>query len=1028
MSDKTIPQLDPVVTPAPTDRFGVRQAGDTEDKRETREQVHALEDGEFLLDSFTDNISAAAGGGQVGATGLTSAINFVTDVNDAGDGVRLPATFPVGAIIEVHVRSTSDSPDVYPAVGDDLGEGLNLPLRLAPNQQVRFLATVADSTWVRLFQELIQSEAANGAIIEPNIGGASNSPSLIPDKRDNDTGIAANGVDTLFLIANNLNIATFAGAGGGVKQTWRIDVTVTANPGGGQGSAVELLSTWQFVNVVATTGDSVRLPGTFQPGTLIWLKNTGANACDVFPASGDDLGAGVNTAVSLAAGVSTLFVGSVANSIWEQESPVVDVMSLDNLLLSQTPGAHEASPTLRFGDGDSGFFEDADDSMSQSIAGAVQAVTGPDGKLFINTLTGTGFQGSNIESATPANVEIFAAKSATNGVNGGDVELWGGYAAGNAPARGGDVILWGGGAGGSDPTGGDVLAFGGEAEISPGDIILTGGVATIQGTGGFVAIRGGAGFGGNGTGGRVDMIGGAATGTRDGGDCRVFSGASGAGVGADGGEIALTAGNSASSSAGVGGAVTLRAGTGAGTTGAGGAVDITGGLAPGGGVIGLGGAVTITGGANNGSQSAAGAASLSGGDATGANNSPGGAASLVGGVGRGTADGGAAFVTGGLGGPTDTSAGGAVTITGGTSAATNGDGGDVNLTPGAATGSGADGAVNVTIGQLILPQVNDATAPSFAFGDGDTGFHEIADDNVRFAAAGANVFSINASGLQMENGAQIQNETTTSANPVFIPRASDLDSGLGSNAADQLSLIAGGQEMLRLVETGVAATEQLIISPSQIIGSATTPALAFGDGNTGFWENIDNVLNIGVAGSRVSVWTAAQFAMDDGGGPAIVNAGGTAASPNIRPNKADIDTGLSATGADVLIDVIGGVAGLFFREISSNVLQAPDAQLGLTAFATGGQGSATAIAASYAVFSTVATLADSGRLPDVFAVNTVVTVKNDGAADMDLFPATGDDLGAGTNIAVSIVAGTAAKFIATVADATWTQLGTSVAV
>jgi hypothetical protein len=882
MADKTIPQLDPVVTPAPTDRFGVRQAGDIEDKRETREQVHALEDGEFLLDSFTNNISAAAGGGQVGATGLTSAINFVTDVNDAGDGVRLPATFPVGAIIEVHVRSTSDSPDVYPAVGDDLGEGLNLPLRLAPNQQVRFIATVADTTWVRLFQELIQSEAANGAIIEPNIGGASNSPSLIPDKRDNDTGVAGNGVDTLFLIANNLNIGTFAGAGGQVKQTWRIDVTVTANPGGGQGSAVELLSTWQYVNVVATTGDSVRLPGTFQPGTLIWLKNTGANACDVFPASGDDLGQGLNTALSLDPGTSALFVGSVANSIWEQESP-----SHQSLLLGEAPGALEATPTLAFGDGNTGFFESADNVLEVTVNGTTRYV-----------FQGDTFRGD--QQTAPGLIQDRSTSEPSLLPRHDDTDTgigWGGAD---------QMRFFAGGV--------EALRF---TELSSG---------AIQAPSASLAVTA---FAGGGQGSATALT----------QSYNVIT-------------VVATAGDS----------VRLPD------------------------VFSLNSLIYIK---NDDAAEAADVFPATGDDLGAGLNT---AVSLL--------------------------AGESLTFI---ATVLNSTWTPLIVAAGAALDPFA--AVSLTLSET--PGAHQAQ-PTLAFGDGDTGFFENSDDSLRMSAGGVRNFSMTATGIQFENGTQIQNEATSATNPVFIPRASDVDSGLGSSAADQLSLIAGGLEMLRLVETGVAATNQVRVNLT-IGGAAATPALAFGDGDTGFWENIDDVLNIGVAGARVSVWTASQFAMDDGGGPAIVNAGGTAASPNLRPNKADIDSGLSATGADVLINVVGGVAGLFLREISSNVLQAPDAQLGLTAFATGGQGSATAIAASYAVFSTVATLADSGRLPDVFAVNTVVTVKNDGAADMDLFPASGDDLGAGTNIAVSIVSGEAAKFIATVADTTWTQLGTTVA-
>ena len=57
---------------------------------------------------------------------------------------------------------------------------------------------------------------------------------------------------------------------------------------------------------------------------------------------------------------------------------------------------------------------------------------------------------------------------------------------------------------------------------------------------------------------------------------------------------------------------------------------------------------------------------------------------------------------------------------------------------------------------------------------------------------------------------------------------------MGRAAADQLSLIAGGKEMLRLVETGTATSDQIIIAPAGIIGSAAQQALAFGEGDRGF--------------------------------------------------------------------------------------------------------------------------------------------------------------------------------------------------
>jgi len=42
------------------------------------------------------------------------------------------------------------------------------------------------------------------------------------------------------------------------------------------------------------------------------------NAMDVFPNTGDDLGQGVNTAVSVAAGTSISFLATVADTTWTQ--------------------------------------------------------------------------------------------------------------------------------------------------------------------------------------------------------------------------------------------------------------------------------------------------------------------------------------------------------------------------------------------------------------------------------------------------------------------------------------------------------------------------------------------------------------------------------------------------------------------------------------------------------------------------------------------------------------------------------------
>jgi hypothetical protein len=90
-----------------------------------------------------------------------------------------------------------------------------------------------------------------------------------------------------------------------LKQFQLVD-GIVAFASGGQASATLLTSSFNIIATVATTGDSVKMP-IAKGGYLVVVINDGANACDVFPNTGDDLGAGVDTAVSLAAGNSIMY-------------------------------------------------------------------------------------------------------------------------------------------------------------------------------------------------------------------------------------------------------------------------------------------------------------------------------------------------------------------------------------------------------------------------------------------------------------------------------------------------------------------------------------------------------------------------------------------------------------------------------------------------------------------------------------------------------------------------------------------------
>jgi hypothetical protein len=263
---------------------------------------------------------------------------------------------------------------------------------------------------------------------------------------------------------------------------------------------------------------------------------------------------------------------------------------------------------------------------------------------------------------------------------------------------------------------------------------------------------------------------------------------------------------------------------------------------------------------------------------------------------------------------------------------------------------------------------------------------------------------------------ELRNEGASGTNPTVIPNKADLDTGLGLAVADGLSLIAGGVEIARATEAALANQFAVVAS-----GAVTVPDLTgLADPDTGFRWAGTNVLNFIGGASIAWSFSPTQFFSAFSDGPAMANTTGDITVAGFLPQQADTDTGLGGDGNDTVSLVAGGIVGIRLKGLNSGVIQAPDASVGITAFATGGQANATQLNRSNNVLATVATTADSVKLPPVFFINSVVFVKNDGVNAADVFPAVGDDLGAGLNTAVSLAAGESVSFIATVANATWT--------
>lgn len=96
---------------------------------------------------------------------------------------------------------------------------------------------------------------------------------------------------------------------------------------------------------------------------------------------------------------------------------------------------------------------------------------------------------------------------------------------------------------------------------------------------------------------------------------------------------------------------------------------------------------------------------------------------------------------------------------------------------------------------------------------------------------------------------------------------------------------------------------------------------------------------------------------------------------------------------------------------------------GITAFATGGQASATALTTPVNRVTTCATIGDSVKLP-TSAAGAVVVVTNSGATGLDIFPATGDLIDTlAANTAIRIASGTTVALYCAVAG-TWNSTPT----
>lgn len=137
------------------------------------------------------------------------------------------------------------------------------------------------------------------------------------------------------------------------------------------------------------------------------------------------------------------------------------------------------------------------------------------------------------------------------------------------------------------------------------------------------------------------------------------------------------------------------------------------------------------------------------------------------------------------------------------------------------------------LGKIILPQVNDAANPTLAFGDGDSGIYEESDDVLIISLGGVALYEISAAGIMSvtSSGPGMLSRIASATNPTLVPKKGNTNTGVGSDGFDQLTLVAGGAEGLRVayvagvitLSSPVTYVETKRLSSSAIAGPAANP-------------------------------------------------------------------------------------------------------------------------------------------------------------------------------------------------------------
>jgi hypothetical protein len=323
-------------------------------------------------------------------------------------------------------------------------------------------------------------------------------------------------------------------------------------------------------------------------------------------------------------------------------------------------------------------------------------------------------------------------------------------------------------------------------------------------------------------------------------------------------------------------------------------------------------------------------------------------------------------------------------------AVTNQDGADIILEPGAnATGGGTDGLVIVRQADGVA-----GTDEITLWHDGTNGLIDSVSGDVH--VEGTWLVSTSRMGtISLTGGGSILAESCNRTNPILIPRSQAADTGIscGSNVDKDLTMVGGGATILEAIGNVTATDNYLRVIPStastnvtvEVAGTGTNESLDLGAQNEAFVtlsnDGTDSAMTIACDSTQVGDCFVVEA---DGGGDYLT----------VDPTSTDITGNLNVTG-DLTMS-----AG--FMDTSTTA--------GITASATQTQGQG-ALTTQLNQISTVATNGDVVTLT-VAVAGRIQTILNDGANTVQIYPASGDDLGNGVDISTELESNEAVIFAA----------------